>query len=319
MDEEGRFAAAYAAAVQRFKAELQKDAAWELDMSRLNAVLQQAQTLFAQISAMLPSPPEPVDWGAVAFRWRVVQGRGHLQAIRSPHEVSLDALAGLERHKQTIVRNTAAFVAGRPANHVLLTGARGTGKSSLIKAMLPMFKDAGLRMIEVDRNNLSDLPEIMAAIAHRPERFIIFCDDLSFEQQDISYKALKTALDGSLFDCKVLIYASSNRRHLMPETMRDNLEQHHDDDGEIRPGETLDEKIALAERFGICLNFYPFDQNEYLAAVALALAKFDLKMSAGAERAALLWSHMRGARSGRVAWQFAKDWAGRLPEERGQF
>lgn len=292
----------------------------DIDAARLNAFLTQAEQFFAQCSALLPPLQTDIDWDHVAFRWRVLHGRGFLQAIKTPHAVALDSLACVERQKQKIFRNTAAFVAGRTANNVLLTGARGTGKSSLVKAMLSMFQDQGLRMIEVDKNHLSDLPDIMSLLAPRPERFILFCDDLSFENQDASYKALKTALDGGL--CaradNVLIYATSNRRHLMPETMRDNLEQQRDDHGEIRPGETIEEKIALAERFGLWLAFYPFDQDDYLAAVDVCLAALGLKMSAEVARAAWLWAQTRGARSGRVAWQFAQDWAGRLPDERGQ-
>ncbi|MES2770939.1 MAG: ATP-binding protein, partial [Pseudomonadota bacterium] len=213
--------------------------------------------------------------------------------------------------------NTRQFVAGHSANNVLLTGARGTGKSSLIKALLSAYAAQGLRLIEVDKSDLVDLSDIVEQIAERPERFIIFCDDLSFEANDPSYKALKVVLDGSLSAAaeNVLIYATSNRRHLLPEYCEENLAQQRTAE-EIHPGEAVEEKMALSERFGLWVSFYPFDQDAYLNVVRHWLSSFDCAPGvnpaarAHVERAALNWALARGARSGRVAWQFAKDWAG---------
>lgn len=285
----------------------------------LTQLLQRAEAVLARFEATLPPPLPEIDWQATAFRCRkMVGGRCYLEAVPQPHSVPLTDLTHIDRQKERLLRNTAAFVAGRPANNVLLTGARGTGKSSLVKALLPQFAAEGLRLIEVDKTQLVDLPDIVQLIAERPERFILYCDDLSFEEGDDAYKALKTALDGGIARrCNnVLVYATSNRRHLMPERMRDNLEHQLDEEGEIRPGETTEEKVSLSERFGLWLSFYSFSQEDYLAAVAVWLNHFKLKMNAETEKAALRWALMRGARSGRVAWQFACDWAGRKPKER---
>lgn len=289
-----------------------------LDTARIHAFLTQAEHVLAQLSQTLPPLPHPPDWTAWAFRWRVEFGRGRLESITLPHTISLDTLTCVETQKQRLMRNTEAFVAGRSANNVLLTGARGTGKSSLVKALLPKFAPLGLRLIEVDKHDLKDISDIVSCIAHRNERFIIYCDDLSFEHNDANFKALKTALDGGLSQRSdnVLIYATSNRRHLIPETMRDNLELQRDEDGEIRPGESSEEKISLSERFGLWLSFYGFDQDEFLQAVAVWLGEKGLELDDLTRRAALLWAQKRGARSGRVAWQFVQDWAGRLPQER---
>ena len=289
-------------------------------MSDLSEFLHRAEALMARLEAVLPPPVPETNWEAHAFRWRQRAGRGWLEAIHSPQSVALDALAQVDRQKERLVRNTAAFVAGRPANNVLLTGARGTGKSSLVKALLPQFSDEGLRLIEVGREHLADLPEIVDLISTRPERFILFCDDLSFEEGDDAYKALKVALDGGIARrCdNLLVYATSNRRHLLPSLMQDNLNPRLEN-GEVHPSEAIEEKVSLSERFGLWLSFYPFSQDDYLAAVQVWLAHFSLKLTPDAERAALQWSLGRGARSGRVAWQFACDWAGRKPKERRDF
>jgi uncharacterized protein len=226
----------------------------------------------------------------------------------------LHDLCNVDDQKKEIDQNTKQFVKGFPANNVLLTGSRGTGKSSLIKACLNTYHSKGLRLIEVDKEDLVDLPDIVDLVADRPERFIVFCDDLSFEEGEPGYKALKVALDGSIAaqSNNVLIYATSNRRHLMPEYMSENLEAKHQDDGEIHPGETVEEKISLSERFGVWISFYPFRQDEYLAIVAHWLGHFGCN-AAEVEKArgdALRWALERGSRSGRVAWQFAKNWAG---------
>ena len=283
-------------------------------MDTLDAFLARAEALMARLEPLLPAAIPAIDWSASAFRWRRIGLSGHLEAIHQPHTVKLAELHGIDAQKQTLIRNTGQFIAGRPANNVLLTGARGTGKSSLIKALLAEYADQGLRVIEVEKAHLPDLDQIIAHIAPRPERFILFCDDLSFEEGEDSYKALKSALDGGLLHraANLLVYATSNRRHLMPEKASENRESRVKD-GEIHPGETTEEKVSLSDRFGLWLSFYPFDQQAYLAAAAGWLAHFGLPYDADAEYEALQWSRVRGSHSGRVAWQFACDFAGRQP------
>ncbi|HJV06301.1 MAG TPA: ATP-binding protein [Chromobacteriaceae bacterium] len=286
-------------------------------MDKLEAFLTRAEALLARLEPLLPPAHSEPDWTALAFRWRRQGMAGWLEAVTTPHTMALDNLTHIDRQLAQLVRNTRQFVKGKPANNVLLTGARGTGKSSLIKALLPEFADKGLRLIEVEKEHLSDLPQIVELIAARRERFILFCDDLSFEDGDDGYKALKTALDGGLArrTDNLLVYATSNRRHLLPEKMSDNRESWLQD-GEIHPGEAVEERVSLSDRFGLWLSFYPFDQAAYLAAVEKWLTHFNLKLDAVAERAALQWSQTRASRSGRVAWQFACDWAGRSAKER---
>jgi predicted AAA+ superfamily ATPase len=235
--------------------------------------------------------------------------------VRHVATIRLDALVEVEPQKERLVRNTEQFVAGFEANNVLLTGARGTGKSSLIKACLNEFAPRGLRLIEVDKTDLVDLPDIVDLVAERPERFIVFCDDLSFDEGEPGYKALKSILDGSIAQASdnVLVYATSNRRHLLPEYMAENLTYQHTEDGEVHPGEVVEEKISLSERFGLWVSFYPFTQDEYLAIVAQWLRGFgvDDAAIAAARQESLVWALERGSRSGRVAFQFAKDYAGR--------
>ena len=242
-------------------------------------------------------------------------GGGHLDAAPEPALFRFQDLRYVDRQSIAIERNTRQFVNGKPANNVLLTGARGTGKSSLVKACLERFHDQGLRLIEIDKDDLADLRLLVNLIRHRPERFILFCDDLSFEEGESGYKALKTALDGSLTGAapNLLIYATSNRRHLMPEKMSENLEARPGENGEIHPGDTTEEKVSLSERFGLWLSFHPFTQNDYLAAGAQwmkHLGASDSEIDAATDQA-LLWARTRGARSGRIAWQFARDYAGR--------
>lgn len=287
-------------------------------MSSLEQFLIRAESLLARVEAILPAAPPAVDWHSFAFRWRRRQGAAsHLQAVAHVSAIALDDLHNIGTQKAQIEQNTRQFVAGRPANNVLLTGARGTGKSSLIKACLNQFSGQGLRLIEVDKADLADLPDIVDLVAARPERFIIFCDDLSFEEGESGYKALKVALDGSIAaqSDNVLIYATSNRRHLMPERMSDNSSYKTDDDGDLHPGETVEEKISLSERFGLWLSFYPFKQDDYLDITAHWLASFGCtpEQIAQARGDALRWALQRGSRSGRVAWQFARDYAGKLP------
>ncbi len=286
-------------------------------MKELEQFLINAERVLARVEALLPPAPAPIDWTAApAFRWRVGRdGRGNLQPVLHPSRINLDDLHNIAPQKEQIEQNTRQFIEGRPANNVLLTGARGTGKSSLIKACLAQFADQGLRLIEVDKDHLVDLPDIVDMVAQRPERFIIFCDDLSFEEGEGGYKALKVALDGSISaqSDNVLIYATSNRRHLLPERMSDNEGYKHIDDGDLHPGETVEEKISLSERFGLWLSFYPFRQDDYLDIVRHWLKHFGIDASqfADAEPEALRWALQRGSRSGRIAWQFARDWAGK--------
>lgn len=282
----------------------------------IEQLLKRADTLLARIEAMLPPLAPDIDWSsAVAFRWRKRQGRGYLQPVTAISSISLDDLQNIDRQKALIEQNTRQFVDKLPANNVLLTGARGTGKSSLIKACLNAYADAGLRLIEVDKDDLHDLGDITDLISSRSERFIVFCDDLSFEEGESGYKALKVALDGSVSaqSDNVLIYATSNRRHLLPEYMSDNETYKHMPDGEIHPGEVVEEKISLSERFGLWVSFYPFKQDDYLTIVGHWLRHFgcgDEQVDA-ARGDALVWALERGSRSGRVAWQFARDWSGK--------
>jgi len=267
----------------------------------------------ARLERLLPAAPGEPDWKAgTAYRWRKGARGGYLEAVRHPHAIRFADLKDIDEQKRRLRENTAQFVAGRPANNVLLTGARGTGKSSLVKAALNEFGAKGLRLIEVDKRDLVDLPDIVDLVGDRKERFLIFCDDLSFEASDAGYKSLKVALDGSIAGSaeNVLIYATSNRRHLMPEFMDENLEAKHID-GEIHPGETTEEKISLSERFGLWLSFYPFDQEQYLDIAGHWVETLGGKATEESRKAALLWALERGFRSGRVAWQFARDWVGR--------
>ena len=270
----------------------------------------------ARIESVLPQPLGAPDWSAsVAFRYRKrSSGHGVLEPVRQVAHMRLADLQEIGGQKEKIQRNTLQFVQGLPANNVLLTGARGTGKSSLVKACLNEYASEGLRLIEVDKADLVDLPDIVDVVADRPERFVVFCDDLSFEDGEPGYKALKSILDGSVSAAgqNVLIYATSNRRHLLPEYMKENLSYTHTADGEVHPGEVVEEKISLSERFGLWVSFYPFSQDEYLTIVAQWLASFGVSVEAieSARPAALVWAIERGSRSGRVAYQFARDYAG---------
>src|SRR5688572_12502345 len=284
-------------------------------MSDANKLIKQAEELVARLERMLPGEAPPPDWSAsVGFRWRRKNGRGHIEPVRHVHRIALRDLQGIDTQKALVEQNTRQFVEGHPANNVLLTGARGTGKSSLIKALLGKYAGRGLRLIEVEKHELVDLPDIVELIGERPERFLLYCDDLSFEAGEAGFKALKVVLDGSIAAAteNCLIYATSNRRHLMPEFMQENLEYKHVGE-EIHPGETSEEKVSLSERFGLWVSFYPFDQDEYLNIVAVWLDHFKVTGAStdAVKHAALQWSLQRGSRSGRVAWQFARDWAGR--------
>ncbi|MBL8474270.1 MAG: ATP-binding protein [Rhodocyclaceae bacterium] len=280
----------------------------------LSALLARAEAVLERLERMLPAPPGPPDWNAAtAFRWRKSNGPGRLLPVAKLPRIRLADLLDVEVQKQRLDANTRQFLRGLPANNALLTGARGTGKSSLVKALLNEYHEQGLRLIEMDKNDMADLPDVVDLVSRREERFIVYCDDLSFEAGEPGYKALKSVLDGSVaaMSDNLLIYATSNRRHLMPEYHAENLETRHVG-GEIHPGEAVEEKVSLSDRFGLWLSFYPFDQNAYLDIVNHWLRHYGVPAEriAAAQPAALQWALLRGSRSGRVASQFALDWAG---------
>jgi uncharacterized protein len=285
--------------------------------SELGALLARLEGILERVEGVLPPPPPPPDWSAIAFRWRKRAGRGHLHAVLHPHAIRVDDLVAVDEQKHAIDANTRQFVAGLPANNVLLTGSRGTGKSSLVKAMLVKYAAKGLRLIEVDKADLVDLPDIADVVAARRERYIVFCDDLTFDAGEPGYNALKVMLDGTIAaaSANMLIYATSNRRHLMPEYFSENLETKHVG-AEVHPGESVEEKISLSERFGLWISFYPFSQGDYLVAVGSWLHAFGVapprsgRDTEARTRDALQFALQRGSRSGRVAWQFAKGYAG---------
>ena len=284
-------------------------------MTDVSKLLARAESLVDQLERLLPREAPATDWAAsIAFRWRKKYGRGQIEPVRHVHRIALRDLQGIDAQKELVERNTRQFVEGHPANNVLLTGARGTGKSSLIKALLNKYAARGLRLIEVEKHDLVDLPDIVDRIGERPERFVLYCDDLSFDAGEPGFKALKVVLDGSIAAAtdNCIIYATSNRRHLMPEYMQENLDYKHVGE-EIHPSETSEEKVSLSERFGLWAAFYPFDQDDYLKIVGVWLDHFKAPgaRTDQVQRAALQWALQRGSRSGRVAWQFARDWAGR--------
>nr|WP_315277964.1 ATP-binding protein [uncultured Acinetobacter sp.] len=264
-----------------------------------------------QLQQSLPALKQETDFSAIAFKWQDQQ----LMAIQQPRKIDLDDLKGIEKQKEKIIQNTLQFLNGLPANDVLLTGSRGTGKSSIVRALLTEYANQGLRLIEIERDDLSDLPEIQKLIADRPEKFIVYCDDLAFNAEDENYRSLKSVLDGSLQSgsSNFIIYATSNRRHLLPEFMHENTPVTRVDVPqytELHPQEAIEEKISLSDRFGMWLSFYPMDQNLYLEIVEHYLQKAEMALTAEARAEALRWCQARGQRSGRAAYQFSKHWIG---------
>lgn len=280
---------------------------------KLEELYQLTEKVLKQLELWLPPIPEAIDWNAKAYRWNKKGQTGFLEAIYNLDKINVNDLLNIDRQKQIIEQNTRYFINNKPANNILMTGARGTGKSSLVKAILNSYSSEKLKLIEVYKSDLKDLPDIVKLINTRKEKFIIFCDDLSFEEGDLEYKALKSLLDGSVAShCdNIIIYATSNRRHLIPEYMSDNLMSHNDQNGEVHPNETTEEKISLSERFGIWLSFYPFSQDDYLNIVCNWLQKFGLnqKKINNSKKHALQWALQRGSRSGRIAYQFSRYWA----------
>lgn len=286
-------------------------------MSDTAEFFNRATRFLEQLETLLPPAPAAPDFSARSFRWRGDGRQGRLEVVARPQRLALEDLLCIDEQRATLERNTRQFLAGRPANNALLWGSRGTGKSSLIKALFSAYMDQGLRLIEVDRTDLVDLPYLLDTINGRSERFLIYCDDLSFEATESSYKTLKAVLDGSINAPpeNLLIYATSNRRHLLPEFQHEN-QQARLIDGEIHHGESIEEKISLSDRFGLWLSFYPFSQEQYLRVAHHWLKHFGAAPADpdDIERAALQWARQRGSRSGRTAWQFARDRAGRFPE-----
>jgi len=283
-------------------------------MNKLDHFLARAEGLLSRLENILPgAQPQAPDWqSAAAFRWDHRQRTLH--PVANFQRIALTDLLGIDDQKQRIRQNTLQFVNGGTANNVLLSGARGTGKSSLVKALLNEYAAQGLRVIQIDKQGLIDLSHIVGLVQGRAERFILYCDDLSFNTGEPGYQALKAALDGDLvaFSDNLLIYATSNRRHLMPDSMQDNLATRHVGD-EVHPAESIEEKVSLSERFGLWISFYPFTQDEYLAVAAhwLVHHRWQQGMTDEARTGALQWALSRGSRSGRVAGQFARDWCGR--------
>ena len=274
-------------------------------------LIERLSTVLEQLQNVLPEPKQSTDFSSPAFKWQNKQ----LKAIHQPKPILLEDLKGIERQMQKVLQNTEQFLKGFPANDVLLTGSRGTGKSSIVRALLSRYQNEGLRLIEIERDDLADLPEIQKLIQDRPEKFIVYCDDLAFNAEDENYRSLKSVLDGSLQSGSnnFIIYATSNRRHLLPEFMHENTPVTRVDVPqytELHPQEAIEEKISLSDRFGLWLSFYPMDQNLYLEIVEHYLAKQNIQMTALVRAEALRWSQSRGQRSGRSAYQFSKHWIG---------
>lgn len=286
--------------------------------AELKSFLECAAALMARLEPLLPAERAQIDWRHVkAARWKSEARGGYLSPLDVRLDLRLSGLLNIDRQRQLLVANTRQFIEGLPANHALLWGARGTGKSSLVRALLAEYAEQGLRLIEIERDQLTELPQLVAQLSDPSLRFVVFCDDLSFEAGEGQYRVLKTVLDGSLERApdNVLLYATSNRRHLLPERQSDN-NQWQMVDGELHPNEAVEDKIALSDRFGLWLSFYPFTQQQYLDAVrhwieVLAQsAELDWQWDAELERDAVSWATGRGNRNGRCAYQYARQWVG---------
>ncbi len=284
----------------------------------LKAFLQRAEGLLARIEPLLPAQPPVIDWEhTLAARWQRDGRSGYLAPLEVNLDLRLDDLIGIDRQRDLLAANTQQFVDGLPANHVLLWGARGTGKSSLIRALLAEYAGRGLRLIEIERDHLADLPRVVELLSGQRQAFVLFCDDLSFEAGEGDYRVLKSVLDGSLERApeNVLLYATSNRRHLVPERQSNN-ENWQMVDGELHPNEAVEDKIALSDRFGLWLSFYPFSQQHYLSVVrhwidSLAgKARLQWDWDEALEKDAIRWATGRGNRNGRCAYQYARQWVG---------
>jgi len=283
-------------------------------MSDADHFYSRALSILERLDRFVPTIDHPDLANGIAWRWRKHNSIGGLCRIDRFNPISLDDLHHIDHQKQELVRNTRQFLRGLPANNALLWGPRGTGKSSLVKALLNAYAGDGLKLIEVERHALVDLPDIIEALDGNQSKFVVFCDDLSFDEHDNSYRALKVVLDGSVLNTpdNIIIYATSNRRHLLPEHQADNLDA-RSLDGEIHHSEAVEERISLSERFGLWLSFHPFNQDSYLDIVNHWLMDLgiDPGEDRGVRRAALQWAMLHGSRSGRSAYQFAKDWVGR--------
>ncbi len=287
---------------------------------KLDAFLGRVTAFLDRYEAQLPATRPEVDWSeTLAARWMAQGDGGWLRPLKVSLDLNLDDLQGVDRQKALLVANTRQFASGLPANNALLWGARGTGKSSLVRAMLAEYQSQGLRLIEIDKSDLIHLPALIEHIAGQPWRFLLFCDDLAFEADDSAYKTLKTVLDGTVEATpdNLLLYATSNRRHLLPEQRSDNLGANMVD-GELHPGEAIEEKIALSDRFGLWVSFYPFTQEHYLKVVHHWLRVLGERYAVDCEwndelgKEAIRWALGRGNRNGRCAYQFARHHLGKV-------
>ena len=282
-------------------------------------VVAQLERVLGSVEMLLPKAIKPIDWSkCCAANWRRHSFSGFLEPVKVTDTTSLDELLGVEKQKEIMVNNTRQFLKGLPANNALLWGSRGTGKSSVVKALLNEFAPQGLRVIQVEKEDLIYLSDIFTAIENEPYRFILLCDDLTFEVGELSYKMLKSALDGSVYSApeNVLIYVTSNRRHLLPEYETDHIGGKFVN-GELQQSEAMEEKVSLSDRFGLWIAFHAFSQDRYLDAVRLCVERqarerqVAIPWTRELEQDAIQWSHDKSKRCGRTAFQFSKNWVGR--------
>ena len=282
-------------------------------------VVAQLERVLGSVEMLLPRAVKPVNWATChAANWRRHSFSGYLEPVKVTDTTTLEELLGVEKQKEVMIDNTRQFLKGLPANNALLWGSRGTGKSSLVKALLNEYASEGLRVIQVEKEDLIYLSEIFAAVENEPYRFILLCDDLTFEVGELSYKMLKSAVDGSVYSApeNVLIYVTSNRRHLLPEYETDHIGGKFVN-GELQQSEAQEEKVSLSDRFGLWIAFYAFSQDRYMEAVRLSIEregrqrKVEIPWTKELEEAAIRWSHDKSKRCGRTAYQFSKNWVGR--------